>query len=165
MSTQFADRMNNVQKSFIREILKVTVNPQVISFAGGLPNPSSFPIQEVQNATQKVLTENGNNVLQYSTTEGHLPLREYIADRYLKKKGVKVEPDEILITNGSQQGLDLIGKIFLNKNDDILIERPGYLGAIHAFLILETKFHTVPLLDDGVDTNLLEEVLKEYNPK
>jgi 2-aminoadipate transaminase len=165
MSTQFADRMNNVQKSFIREILKVTVNPQVISFAGGLPNPSSFPIQEVQNATQKVLTENGNNVLQYSTTEGHLPLREYIADRYLKKKGVKVEPDEILITNGSQQGLDLIGKIFLNKNDDILIERPGYLGAIQAFSIFEPKFHTVPLLDDGVDTNLLEEGLKEYNPK
>jgi len=165
MSTQFADRMNNVHKSFIREILKVTVNPQVISFAGGLPNPSSFPVQEVQNAAQKVLTENGSNVLQYSTTEGHLPLRQYIADRYLKKKGIKVDPDEILITNGSQQGLDLIGKIFLNKNDDILIERPGYLGAIQALSIFEPKFHTVPLLDDGVDTNLLEEALKEYNPK
>jgi len=83
---QFADRMDNVHKSFIREILKVTVNPQVISFAGGLPNPSSFPVEEVQKATQKVLNDDGNNVLQYSTTEGYLPLRQYIAKRYLEKK-------------------------------------------------------------------------------
>ena len=165
MSFRFADRMNSVQKSFIREILKVTVNPKVISFAGGLPNPSSFPIQGVQNATQKVLTSNGESVLQYSTTEGYLPLREYISDRYLKKKGIKVNPDEILITNGSQQGLDLIGKVFINKNDDILIERPGYLGAIQALSIYEPNFHPVPLLDDGIDTNSLKEALEDYNPK
>lgn len=165
MSTHFADRMDHVQKSFIREILKVTVNPQVISFAGGLPNPSSFPVQEIQNAASKVLTEHGNNVLQYSTTEGYLPLREYIAKRYLNKKGIRVDPDEILITNGSQQGLDLVAKVFLNKNDDILIERPGYLGAIQALSIFEPIFHTVPLHDDGVDTDALADALKEYNPK
>jgi len=165
MNIQFADRMGNVQKSFIREILKVTVNPQVISFAGGLPNPASFPVEEVQKATQKVLNDDGNNVLQYSTTEGYLPLRQYIAQRYLKKKGLIIDPDEILITNGSQQGLDLIGKILLNKNDDILLEEPGYLGAIQALSIFEPKFHTVPLLDDGIDINSLEEVLKRCTPK
>lgn len=132
MSVQFASRMNNIHKSFIREILKVTVNPEVISFAGGLPNPASFPVEEIQKAAQKVLSEDGSNVLQYSTTEGYLSLRQYIADRYLKKKGLKIDSDEILITNGSQQGLDLIGKVFLNKDDDIIIERPGYLGAIQA---------------------------------
>lgn len=162
---QFASRMNNVHKSFIREILKATVNPQVISFAGGLPNPSSFPIEQIQKASQKVLSEDGSNVLQYSTTEGYLPLRQYIADRYLKKKGVKIDPEEILITNGSQQGLDLIGKVLLNKNDDILLERPGYLGAIQSLSIFEPTFHTVPLLDDGVDIEILEETIKKYNPK
>lgn len=165
MNIQFANRMNSVHKSFVREILKVTLYPEVISFAGGLPNPSTFPIQEIQMATQKVLSENGSEVLQYGTTEGHLPLRKYIADRYLKKKGIKVDPEEILITNGSQQGLDLIGKIFLNKDDDIIIERPGYLGAIQALSIFEPKFHSVLLNDDGIDTNLLEETLTKYNPK
>lgn len=162
---QFASRMSNIQKSFIREILKVTVDPQVISFAGGLPNPSSFPVEEVGKAAQKVLTEDGSNVLQYSTTEGYLPLRQYIADRYMKKKGIEVEPDEILITNGSQQGLDLIGKVFLDKGDDIIIEKPGYLGAIQALSIFEPKLHAVSLLDDGIDTDSLEKALKEHNPK
>jgi len=164
MNIQFADRMNNVHKSFVREILKVAANPQVISFAGGLPNPSSFPVLEVQNATHKVLNDDGYNVLQYSNTEGYLPLRQYIAERYFKK-GVVVDPNEILITNGSQQGLDLIGKVLLNKNDDILMERPGYLGAIQAFSVFEPKFHTVPVVDDGVDIDSLKEVIKSHEPK
>lgn len=164
MNIQFADRMNNVHKSFVREILKVAANPQVISFAGGLPNPSSFPVLEVQNATHKVLNDDGYNVLQYSNTEGYLPLRQYIAERYFKK-GVVVDPNEILITNGSQQGLDLIGKVLLNKNDDILMERPGYLGAIQAFSVFEPKFHTVPVVDDGVEIDSLKEVIKSHEPK
>nr|WP_038287948.1 PLP-dependent aminotransferase family protein [Acetivibrio straminisolvens] len=165
MNIQFADRMNNVHKSFIREILKATVNPEVISFAGGLPNPASFPVEAVQEATQKVLNDDGSSVLQYSTTEGYLPLRQYIAERYLKKKGIIIDPYEILITSGSQQGLDLIGKVLLNKNDDIILEEPGYLGAIQALSIFEPKFHTVPLRDDGVDINSLKEVLNKCNPK
>lgn len=164
MYYEFAERMNHIQKSFIREILKVTVNPQVISFAGGLPNPTTFPVEEIQQAAQKVLSENGNNVLQYSTTEGYLPLREYIANRY-KKKGIEVEPEEILITNGSQQGIDLLGKIFINRGDNILIERPGYLGAIQALSIFEPEFHAVPLLEDGIDTDYLEEILEAYRCK
>ncbi|MBC2578851.1 PLP-dependent aminotransferase family protein [Clostridium sp. DJ247] len=165
MSIVFAERMNKVQKSFIREILKVTENPEVISFAGGLPNPLSFPVKEVQEASQKVLNENGNTVLQYSTTEGYLPLRQYIAGRYFKRFGLKVDPEEILITNGSQQGLDLIGKVLLNKNDNILIERPGYLGAIQAFSIFEPVFNSIPLQSDGIDIDSLENALEVHKPK
>ncbi len=156
----FANRMGTTHKSFIREILKVTEDPKIISFAGGLPNPKFFPVKEIANASLKVLEENGENVLQYSTTEGYLPLREYIAERYRKKNGLKVDPDEILITNGSQQGIDLIGKIFLDKGDQIVIERPGYLGAIQAFSMYEPIFQSIPLLDDGIDTDLLERTFR-----
>jgi 2-aminoadipate transaminase len=139
--------------------LKVTEDPKVISFAGGLPNPKLFPVQEVIEASAKVLAEDGENVLQYSTTEGYLPLREYIAERYLEKKELKVSSDEILITSGSQQGLDLIAKVFLNKDDRVVIERPGYLGAIQAFGIYEPMFEPVPLLEDGIDIDLLGEAV------
>jgi 2-aminoadipate transaminase len=165
MKTKFADRMDHVQKSFIREILKVTENPEVISFAGGLPNPESFPVEEIGEAAQKVLRGDGKNALQYSTTEGYLPLRTMIANRYFKRFGLKVGADEILITNGSQQALDLISKVFLNKGDDVLIERPGYLGAIQAFSFYEPNFLTVALCDDGVDLDSLETILKIHNPK
>lgn len=152
----FANRMRTAHKSFIREILKVTEDPKIISFAGGLPNPKFFPVKEIANASLHVLEENGKDVLQYSTTEGYLPLREYIAGRYRKKKGLQVDPDEIVITNGSQQGIDLIGKVFLDKGDQIVIERPGYLGAIQAFSMYEPIFQPIPLLDDGIDHELLE---------
>jgi 2-aminoadipate transaminase len=159
MNNLFADRMAKTHKSFIREILKVTVNPEVISFAGGLPNPNTFPVQEIIEASKKVLTEDGEDVLQYSTTEGYLPLRQYIAERYLKRKGLKISPDEILITNGSQQALDLIGKVFLNKGDQIVVERPGYLGTLQAFAVFEPEFEPVPLLEDGIDVDLFEKAV------
>ena len=159
MNNLFADRMAKTHKSFIREILKVTEDPRVISFAGGLPNPNTFPVQELAEASKKVLAEDGENVLQYSTTEGYLPLREYIADRYLKRKGLHISADEILITNGSQQGLDLIGKVFLNKGDRVAIERPGYLGALQAFAVYEPIFEPVSLLDDGIDIDLFEKAV------
>ena len=98
MNNLFADRMARTHKSFIREILKVTEDPKVISFAGGLPNPKFFPVEEIADAAGKVLAEDGRNALQYSTTEGYLPLREYIAGRYFSKKGLKIGPDEVLIT-------------------------------------------------------------------
>jgi 2-aminoadipate transaminase len=165
MNNLFADRMAKIHKSFIREILKVTQNSKVISFAGGLPNPKLFPVKELADAYQKVLHQDGENVLQYSTTEGYLPLREYIAERYFVKKGLLVSSDEILITTGSQQGLDLIGKVFLNKGDRIVIERPGYLGAIQAFGIYEPEFVPISLLDDGIDIALLEEALNAGKTK
>ncbi len=165
MNNLFADRMGTTHKSFIREILKVTQDSKVISFAGGLPNPRLFPVREFADACLKVLHQDGENVLQYSTTEGYLPLREYIAERYFVQKGLKAGPEDILITNGSQQGLDLIGKVFLNKGDRVIIERPGYLGAIQAFGIYEPSFVPIPLLDDGIDTDLLENALKAGQTK
>ena len=160
MSNLFAERMNTIPKSFIREILKVTERPDVISFAGGLPNPRFFPIKEIGSATSEVFAGTDVSALQYSTTEGYLPLREYIAQRYRDKKKIDVTSDEILITNGSQQGLDLIGKVFIGKDDKIAIEKPAYLGAIQAFSVYQPQFFQVPLLDDGIDVNHLENVLR-----
>jgi 2-aminoadipate transaminase len=150
--------MDRTKKSFIREILKVTQNPDVISFAGGLPNPKFFPVQEISTATQKMLHADGQAALQYSTTEGYPPLRQFIAKRY-KKFGVDVSAEQILITNGSQQGLDLIGKLFIDPDDPVVIERPGYLGAIQALSLYEPHFHPVPLHVDGIDTELLAQTL------
>ena len=164
MQNLFADRMKNVHKSFIREILKVTEDPNIISFAGGLPNPRSFPIKEIEEAVYNVLSVNGKEILQYSTTEGYRPLREYIADRYLKN-GLKVNADEILITNGSQQGIDLTGKVFLNKGDQVLVESPTYLAAIQSFGLLEAEFKSVPLLEDGVDIEALQKTLTKNEIK
>jgi 2-aminoadipate transaminase len=151
--------MNTIPKSFIREILKVTEDPQVISFAGGLPNPRFFPMQEIAQAAAVVLDGADGAPLQYSTTEGFGPLREFIAQRYRDKRGVDVSPDEILITNGSQQALDLICKVFVGQGDAIAIERPAYLGAIQAFSVYQPQFCPVPLLDDGVDLDQLKTVL------
>ncbi len=164
MKNMFADRMSQVHKSFIREILKVTEDPEIISFAGGLPSPNSFPVEDVARAAQEVLREDGCAALQYSTTEGYLPLREFISARYAKK-GIDVSPDEILITNGSQQGLDLAGKAFLNKADSILVERPTYLAAIQSFGLFEPEFRSVPLLEDGADISALEDILRTHHPK
>jgi 2-aminoadipate transaminase len=165
MKNLFADRMAKTHKSFIREILKVTQDSKVISFAGGLPNPKLFPVKEFADACMKVLLQDGENVLQYSTTEGYLPLREFIAERYFVKRGLQASPDEILITNGSQQCLDLVGKVFLNKGDRIIIERPGYLGAIQAFGIFEPEFVPIPLLEDGINIDLFENALKTDQTK
>lgn len=165
MSDSFAGRMGSVQKSFIREILKVTENPRMISFAGGLPNPKLFPVREIGEAASKVLAESGDSVLQYSTTEGFLPLRQYLANRYLKRSGLTIDPDEILITHGSQQGLDLIGKVFLDQGDGVAVERPGYLGAIQAFSMFQPQFYPVPLQSDGLDTAALATTLRSYRSK
>jgi 2-aminoadipate transaminase len=165
MNQLFAKRMRNAHRSFIREILKVTENPEIISFAGGLPNPKCFPVEQVAAATAKVFATAGQNALQYSTTEGYLPLRKWIATRYQKRFDMRVDPDEILITNGSQQGLDLVGKVFLDEGDRVLLERPAYLGAIQAFSVFQPEFRTVTLEDDGVDLVWLQQCLMNDHPK
>lgn len=147
--------MSHIPPSFVREILKVTESPEIISFAGGLPHPASFPVNEIQKAVNDVLSRHGKDILQYSITEGHLPLREYIARRYASQ-GLKIDADEILITNGSQQCLDLVGKVFLDKNDRVLLENPTYLAAIQSFSLFEPIFKSVPLEDDGPDMDYLE---------
>ena len=164
MKDLFADRMSKVPRSFVREILKVTEDSDIISFGGGLPNPKSFPHKEIAEVASEVLKHESSEALQYSTTEGYKPLREYIAQRYLKN-GLKVDADEILITNGSQQGLDLVGKVFLNRDDGVIVERPTYLAAIQAFGMYEPIFHSVKLMDDGPDTPNLEKLLKNDDSK
>jgi len=165
MKECLAKRMRNVNPSFVREILKVTEKPEIISFAGGLPNPKSFPIKEINQAAQKVLTSDGASALQYSTTQGDIGLREFIAERYRTKHGLDVSAKNILITNGSQQGLDLISKIFLNPGDPVVIERPGYLGAIQAMSMFEATFRSVSLENEGVDLSEFKEAIADYLPK
>ena len=148
--------MAKTPKSFIREILKVTERPEVISFAGGLPSPALIDVEGIRAACASVLEKDGKVALQYSTTEGYLPLRQFIADRYKKRLGLSISPDEILITNGSQQCLDLIGKVIIGTGDHVAIERPGYLGAIQAFSLYEPVFHPVTLGEEGPEIAELE---------
>jgi len=164
MKDLFADRMSKVPRSYVREILKVTENQDIISFAGGLPNPRSFPHTEIADAAAIVLSEASDEALQYSSTEGYRPLRNYIADRY-RSAGLDVDPDNVLMINGSQQGLDLVGKVFLNRGDVMLVERPTYLAAIQAFGLYEPEFVSVPLLEDGVDVDILRNRVESLNPK
>ena len=161
----FSDRMRDVPKSFIREILKVTLDPTIISFAGGLPNRNLFPLEEIRRATDKVFEEGGADVLQYSTSEGYLPLRQWISERYLTRFDISIPAEEILILNGSQQGMDLLGKIFLNDGDPVLLEEPSYLGAIQAFSLYTSNFRTVPLGAKGIDPDDLTRAIAETQAK
>lgn len=165
MKGHFASRMAKIQKSFIREILKITQNPNVISFAGGLPNPDYFPVAALREAANKVFVEQGEVALQYAPTLGHTQLREWIAKRYQEKVGMVVSPDEVLITNGSQQGLDLIGKILLDAGDVVLLESPSYLGGIQAFAMYQPEFWAVPLEADGVNTAVLQDLATHERAK
>ncbi|HUX19791.1 MAG TPA: PLP-dependent aminotransferase family protein [Spirochaetia bacterium] len=155
----FAQRVGSVPRSFIREILKVTSQPNVISFAGGLPNPELFPVEEFRESANRILSNHGQAALQYTTTEGYPPLRRFIAERYREKKGLIVRPEDILITTGSQEGLDLAGKVFLDREDVVLLERPSYLGAIQAFSAYQPSFAAVELDEDGINISALEREL------
>jgi len=163
--TQFSERILNTPASFIREILKVIQQDDIISFAGGLPNPVSFPKEELKQSMERVIDQFGDEVFQYSSTEGYRPLREWVAERYRDEYGMDVQADDVLITTGSQQALDLMGKVLINPGDALAIEEPGYLGAIQAFTVFEPDFCPVPLLDDGIDLDRLEQILEERNVK
>ena len=165
MENTFSDRIADVPKSFIREILKVTIDNSIISFAGGLPNRQFFPVKGLQKAANDVFEEAGSEILQYANSEGYLGLRQFIADHYRKLDGLDISVEDILITTGSQQGLDLLGKIFLNAGDDLIIEEPGYLGAIQAFSLYRPCFHPVPVSEGGMDTVTLAQVLRKQHPK
>ncbi len=156
---RYAQRTQRMGSSAIRELLKLTEKPEIISFAGGLPAPEIFPVEEFSAACARVLRDFGAKSLQYSTTEGYLPLREMIA-RHTARYGIKITPDNILITSGSQQALDLLGKIFINPGDRILVESPTYLGAIQAWNAYGAEFVTVPMDRDGMITDALEEALR-----
>jgi DNA-binding transcriptional MocR family regulator len=157
MQIQLAQRMEAMKASEIREILKLTRKPSVISFAGGLPAPETFPVAEMQAVAGTMLASRGCEVMQYSTTEGEADLREWIAGRMNGRLGTSVEASEILVTSGSQQGLDLTGKVLLDEGDEVLCESPTYLGAIQAFTAYRPRFVEVPTDDDGM---LPEELAK-----
>ncbi|MEK3913662.1 PLP-dependent aminotransferase family protein [Paenibacillus sp. FSL H7-0331] len=158
--SRFAKRMDQLKASEIREILKLTERPEVISFAGGLPDPELFPIRELQLIAVKVLEENGKEALQYATTEGYRPLRDKIALRMNRTLGTAWTADNILITSGSQQGIDLAGKAFLDEGDVIFCESPSYLGAIQAFRAYGPEFVEVPTDHEGMDIAQLRELLQ-----
>lgn len=161
----FADRISDVPRSFIREILKVALEPSVISFAGGLPNRALFPTEGLTRAMQTVMDTRAGDVLQYAGSEGYPGLREYIAGRYREKRNLDIPAANILITNGSQQGLDLLGKTLLNDRDPVVIEEPGYLGAIQAFSLYRPEFLPVPVSHDGMDDHVLRSVMGSRRPK
>jgi 2-aminoadipate transaminase len=156
---RYALRTDNIGSSAIRELLKLTSQPDVISFAGGMPAPEVFPIEEFKEASEVVLSEMGDRALQYGTTEGYQPLREMIAGN-ASKYGIQISADNVLITSGSQQALDLLGRIFINRGDRVLVESPTYLGAIQAWNAYGVKYVTIPSDDNGMQTELLESRLR-----
>jgi len=162
MSVKFAKRMEYIKGSAIRELLKLTEQPEIISFAGGLPAPELFPIEEMKQVSLRVLDTDGKAALQYSPTEGYMPLRRMISER-MKKIGVEVPPEQILITSGSQQGLDFSGKVFLDEGDTVICESPSYLGALNAFKAYLPRFVEVEMDQDGMRMDALEKALQE-NP-
>jgi 2-aminoadipate transaminase len=162
-TARYAARTKGITSSQIRELLKFTQKPGMISFGGGLPAPDVFPVQRFEEACHKVLQEQSATALQYGETEGYRPLRELIANG-MASDGVQAKVDNVLITSGSQQALDLIGKLFINSGDRVLVEAPTYLGALQAFNIYGAKYLTVPSDDNGLRTDVLEEPLRS-NPK
>jgi len=161
---KFCDRCQVMSSSVIREILKFTQMPEVISFAGGLPAPELFPIREFEEACAHVLRTDGEKALQYGLTEGFLPLKEALAEK-MQKYGVPAEPHNILLTNGSQQALDLIGRIFIGRGDTIVTGKPTYLGALQAWKVYRPKIIGVPVDENGMQTDALEQVLAKENAK
>ena len=152
----YSDRAEKMRKSVIRELLKVAQDPEIISFAGGLPNPKSFPIKDLEIVTKKILREKGKTALQYGTTQGYKDLRDSIAERACKD-GIDTSGENIIITSGSQQALDTIGKLFLNPGDTAIVGLPTYLGGINAFKSYESNLIGIPLDQDGMIIDLLEE--------
>jgi 2-aminoadipate transaminase len=156
----YALRAKGMKASEIRELLKVAKQPGVISFAGGFPDPTIFPVNEINEVTDFVLKNYGNDALQYGVTEGLKELRETLVFK-MKKEGVDIGIDNLIITTASQQGLDLIAKVFIDPGDMIIVESPSYLGALQAFNAFEAQYTDIRINKDGMDTDILEETLKD----
>jgi len=160
MEWVISSRARKITSSAIREILKVTERPEVTSFAGGLPSPATFPVDRIQAACNSILTSDPKAALQYGPTEGYMPLREWIAAR-CSRDGAHISPANVLVTTGSQQALDLIAKVLVEKDRNLLVETPTYLGALQAFSLFEPKFVSVPCDDEGPIVDELSLLLAE----
>jgi 2-aminoadipate transaminase len=156
---RYAQRTQRIKSSTIRELLKFTEQRDLISFAGGMPAPEAFPLQEFEDATHRVIAQLDGAAFQYSSTDGYLPLRDMIA-RHTSRFGLDITAENILITSGSQQGLDLLGRIFINPGDRIVVEEPTYLGALQAWNAYGAEYVTVPVDDDGMKMDALEDALR-----
>lgn len=161
----FSKRSQNLPSSFIRDILKVAAQNDVISFAGGLPDPGLFPLDGLEESAQEIFRQHGKSLLQYSKTEGLPSLKEWICHYYWRTYQMQVNPDQLLITSGSQQALDLIGKAFMDPGDQLVLEQPSYLGAIQAFMAYEPAILALPIYVDGLDIEALKELLNIHQPK
>ncbi|MEO7330771.1 MAG: PLP-dependent aminotransferase family protein, partial [Minicystis sp.] len=161
---RLARRMAKMPPSAVREILKVAEQPDMLSFAGGLPAPELFPVEAIARAHAEVLEKDGRAALQYSTTEGYGPLREWVVAR-LARRGIKVSIDQVLITNGSQQGIDLVSRILLDPGDVVAVENPSYLAALQTFSGCECSFLAIESDDEGMDVAALERAITERHPK
>src|SRR5436853_2533120 len=158
-TSRYALRTKGIKSSAIRELLKITQRPEVISFAGGLPAPDVFPIARFEQACHTVLQKNGPASLQYSATEGYEPLREMLAQN-MARYGIRARTENVLITSGSQQALDLIGKLLINRGDRILVEAPTYLGPLQSFSVYGAQYVPVPVDEDGLLTEQLDSSLR-----
>lgn len=161
---RYAQRTKGMQSSAVREILKVTSQPDVISFAGGMPAPELFPLKQIEEACVKVLREQGGKALQYNITEGYVPLREFIVEK-MGRYGIVANVDNVLITTGSQQALDLVAKVLLDPGDVIIVEGPTFVGALQSFRAYQASYASVPLDDDGMIVDLLAQKIVETHPK
>ena len=164
MKLALASRMSRIKASAIREILKVTERPDILSFAGGLPAPEAFPVEAIARAHEQVLVNEGAAALQYGTTEGYLPLRAWIAER-MRIHGLRANPEQVLITSGSQQGIDLVAKIVLDPGDTVIVENPSYLAALQVFEGYEANVATVGSDDEGMRVDQLERALERTKAK
>ena len=163
-SLSFASRLKNVETSAIRELFKLLGKPGIISFAGGFPDPALFDVEGIREASERVLSGHPGAVLQYGATEGWAPLREALAE-YLSAKGISANPDQIITTTGSQQGLDLIGKTMINPGDKVIVEGPTFLATIQCFRLYGADIVSAPIDADGVQLDVLERLIIEHQPK
>ena len=164
MNYQFARRLDAAPESFLDRLFAVSRDPEIISFAGGLPMTSLIDVAGIRDAAAAVFADEGETALQYTTTDGYLPLREFIAERYRSRLGLHATADEIRITNGSQQCLDLTAKIFVDPCTVVGMERPGYLGAIEAFSYYQPRLKTVQVTDEGPDMVAFRTLCREEEP-
>ena len=159
---KFSDKVKHLEASAIREIFKLLAKPGIISFAGGAPDPQLFPKQELAEIAADVLSKQGEVALQYGTTEGYTPLRNWVIDR-LKGQGIISEKDDTIIVSGGQQGIDLAAKSLLNPGDGVICEEPSFIGGLNSYRVNNAEIYGVPVQSDGLDTEKLEELLKEHS--
>ena len=164
MPLQFADRLNNVETSAIRELFKLLGKPGIISFAGGFPDPAMFDVEGIREASAKALANEPGAALQYGATDGYGPLREELA-QFMASKGVAVAPEGLIVTTGSQQALDLLGKTMISPGDKVIVEGPTFLATIQCFRLYGAELISAPIDANGVDTDELEKLIAQHKPK